>query len=321
MADRRGSDMGDQRGRTAVVTGANSGIGLITARELARGGARVVLACRSPERGREAAARIRAALPGADAEFRRLDLADLASVRAFADGLPGERLDLLVDNAGVMALPRGRTTDGFETQMGVNHLGHFALTGLLLPRLLGTPGARVVTVSSLLHGLARPDPADLNSERRYGRWTAYGRSKAANLLFTHELARRLAAAGSGLVAASAHPGYADTGLQTTAPRMEGRRFATGLARLVNAAVAQSASAGALPVLHAATAPGVRPDSFTGPSLLGWRGTPAPSWRAAWTLDDAAGERLWAASERLTGVVYEGLAPVGGGHRPTGTDRR
>jgi NAD(P)-dependent dehydrogenase (short-subunit alcohol dehydrogenase family) len=303
------SDIPDRSGRTAVVTGANSGIGLVTARELARRGARVVLACRDEGRGRAAEERIRSEVPGAEVGFGRLDLADLASVRAFSAAYGkqhGPRLDLLVNNAGVMALPRGRTADGFETQFGVNHLGHFALTGLLLPRLLATSGAHVVSLSSGLHALANIEIGDLNSERRYRRWTAYARSKTANLLFVHELARRLAAAGSGVVVAAAHPGYADTNLQTAGVRMEGRRRVERLAGLGNRLVAQSAESGALPTLYAATAPGVRPDSFTGPRFQGWRGAPARSWRAPWTLSDVAGERLWAASEQLTGVTYEGL---------------
>ncbi|WP_331445765.1 oxidoreductase [Streptomyces xanthochromogenes] len=296
-------DIPDQSGRTAVVTGANSGIGLVTARELARRGARVVLACRSEARGREAEERVRSEVPDARAEFRPLDLADLGSVRDFAAELPYERLDLLINNAGVMALPYGRTADGFETQFGVNHLGHFALTGLLLPRLRAAAAARVVSVSSGMHALGNVDLRDLNSERRYRRWIAYGRSKSANLLFIHELARRLGAAGSDVVAAAAHPGYAATNLQTQAVRMEGRRRAERLVELGNRIMAQPAEAGALPTLFAATAPGVRPDSFTGPSVMMWRGSPAKSWRAGWTLNDVAGERLWAASERLTGVAY------------------
>ncbi|CAM5394303.1 oxidoreductase [Streptomyces xanthochromogenes] len=296
-------DIPDQSGRTAVVTGANSGIGLVTARELARRGARVVLACRSEARGREAEERVRSEVPDARAEFRPLDLADLGSVRDFAAELPYERLDLLINNAGVMALPYGRTADGFETQFGVNHLGHFALTGLLLPRLRAAGAARVVSVSSGMHALGNVDLRDLNSERHYRRWVAYGRSKSANLLFIHELARRLGAAGSDVVAAAAHPGYAATNLQTQAVRMEGRRRAERLVELGNRIMAQPAEAGALPTLFAATAPGVRPDSFTGPSVMMWRGSPAKSWRAGWTLNDVAGERLWAASERLTGVVY------------------
>ncbi|MFF3202201.1 oxidoreductase [Streptomyces sp. NPDC002962] len=304
-------DIPDQSGRTAVVTGANSGLGYVTARELARKGARVVLACRSETRGREAVRRLCEEVPCAQAELRRLELGDLASVREFADALPYDRLDLLVNNAGVMAMPYGTTADGFETQFGVNHLGHFALTGLLLPALLAAPdrpagATRIVTVSSMVHLLGNIDPDDLNSERKYRRWIAYGRTKTANLLFTHELARRLTGAGSEVVAAAAHPGYAATNLQTAGPRAEGRRVAERLMALGNRVLAQPAEAGALPALYAATAPGVRPDSFTGPSLAMWRGAPAPSRRAPWTLDDRAGERLWAASEQLTGVSYEAL---------------
>lgn len=266
----------------------------------------MVLACRSEVRGSAAADRIVAEVPGAVVEFARLDLGDLGSVREFAAGFPYDRLDLLVNNAGVMALPYGTTADGFETQFGVNHLGHFALTGLLAPSLLGTPGARVVTVASMVHALANIDIDDLNSGRRYRRWIAYARSKTANLLFTHELARRLAAHGADVVAVAAHPGYAATNLQGVAPRMEGRRLAGRVMEIGNRVFAQSAEAGALPTLHAGTAPDVSPDSFTGPSFMMWRGSPAPSWRAPWTLNDEAGERLWGASQRLTGVSYEQL---------------
>lgn len=282
-------DIPDQSGRTAVVTGANSGIGLITARELARSGARVLLACRDERRGKEAAARIRYAVRGADVEFAALDLADLSSVRAFAADYRADRLDLLINNAGVMALPYGRTADGFETQFGVNHLGHFALTGLLLPKLLATPGARVVSVSSGLHALADIDVGDLNSERNYRRWIAYGRSKTANLLFVHELARRVAAAGGGLVAAAAHPGYASTNLQTAGARMENRRTAERVMELGNRIIAQPASAGALPTLYAPPRRGCGPTRSPGrgcwagaarPARPGGRAGRAATWRAS-----------------------------------------
>ncbi|MDH6570523.1 NAD(P)-dependent dehydrogenase (short-subunit alcohol dehydrogenase family) [Streptomyces sp. SAI-117] len=299
-------DVPELDGRVAVVTGANSGIGYAAARGLARAGARVLLACRSETRGVEARDRLAGEVPGADVEFARLNLADLASVREFASAYPYGRLDLLVNNAGVMALPYGTTADGFETQFGTNHLGHFALTGLLLPTILATPAARVVAVSSTMHALANIDIDDLNSERRYRRWVAYARSKTANLLFVHELARRLAAHGSDVIAAAAHPGYAATNLQAAAPRMAGRRAAERFMQVGKRFFAQSADAGALPTLYAATAPGVAPDSFTGPSLAGWRGSPAPSWRAPWTRDDRASRRLWAASEELTGVTYDAL---------------
>ncbi|SEC96049.1 NAD(P)-dependent dehydrogenase, short-chain alcohol dehydrogenase family [Streptomyces sp. 2231.1] len=300
------TDIPDQAGRVAVVSGANSGLGYVTARELARKGARVVLACRSEERGGRAAERLAAEVPGARVEPARLDLADLASVREFAGRLPYDRLDLLLNNAGLMAVPYGTTADGFETQFGVNHLGHFALTGLLLPRLLTTPGARIVTVSSFLHALANIDIRDLGGERGYRRWIAYARSKTANLLFTHELARRVGRHGGEVVVAAAPPGYAATNLQTAGPRAEGRRGAERMMEAANRVFAQSAEAGALPSLYAATAPGVRPDSFFGPSFAMWRGAPAPSWRAPWTLDDEAARRLWAESARLTGVSYDAL---------------
>ncbi|MEV5238168.1 oxidoreductase [Streptomyces cinnamoneus] len=298
------SDIPDQSGRTAVVTGANSGIGYVTARELARRGARVVLACRDATRGKAAEELMRAQVPGADVRLAQLDLADLGSVRAFAEDLPEERVDLLVNNAGVMALPHRRTVDGFEMQFGTNHLGHFALTGLLLDRLrAAAPGARVVTVSSGLHFLGTVDPRDLQMEHRYRRWIAYGRSKSANLLFVHELARRLTAEGSGVVAAAAHPGYAATNLQTAGARMEERAWREKGAELLNRAVAQSPEEGALPSLYAATAPDVRQDDFFGPRVQLWRGAPVRSMRARWTLDDRASAGLWAASERLTGVTY------------------
>lgn len=306
MAGWNTEDIPDQSGRVAVVTGANSGIGYVTARELARKGARVVLACRSERRGTEAGDRIATEVPGAEVEFTRLDLGDLASVREFVSSYPYDRLDLLVNNAGVMALPYGTTADGFERQFGVNHLGHFALTGLLLPVLLRTPGARVVTVSSFMHAVSNIDLADLNSERRYRRWVAYSRSKTANLLFTHELARRLAAHDADVVAAAVHPGYAATNLQAAGPQMAGRKLVERATRISNRVFAQPAESGALPTLYAATAPDVPPDSFTGPSLAGWRGAPAPSWRAPWTVNDAMGRRLWEASERLTGVSYDAL---------------
>ena len=300
------SHIPDQTGRSVVVTGANSGIGYVAARELARRGARVLLACRNEARGIAALERLRSEVPDAKVEFRPLDLADLSSVRRFATGLDdfdGDRLDLLINNAGVMALPYRTTADGFEMQFGTNHLGHFALTGMLLPKLLATPGARVVSVSSMLHTLADVDLSDLNSERKYSRWIAYGRSKSANLLFVHELSRRLATAGSQVIAAAAHPGYASTNLQTAGARMEGRRSAERLIELGNQAIGQSPDGGALGTLCAATAPHMKPDSFIGPRN-GLRGAPAPSFRAPWTRNDSTSERLWTTSEQLTGVRYD-----------------
>ena len=305
------SHIPDQTGRSAVVTGANSGLGYATARELARHGARVLLACRDEARGRAALDRLRSEVPDGGGRVPALDLADLSSVRDFAaalDDFDGDRLDLLINNAGVMALPYRTTADGFEMQFGTNHLGHFALTGLLLPKLLATPGARVVTVSSMLHALADLDHTDLNSARSYRRWVAYGRSKSANLLFVHELTRRLAAAGSQVVAAAAHPGYASTNLMTAGVRMEGRTSTERIIDLGTRLIAQSPDGGALGTLCAATAPHMRPDSFIGPRN-GLRGAPVQSFRAPWTKKDANGERLWAASEELTGVHYDFSRPA------------
>jgi NAD(P)-dependent dehydrogenase (short-subunit alcohol dehydrogenase family) len=296
----------DQTGRTIVVTGANSGTGREAAKRLTAAGAHVILAVRSPEKGAEALVEILGTRPDARAEVRVVDLADLASVRAFAADYGERRLDLLINNAGLMAVPRARTADGFEMQFGVNHLGHFALTGLLFERLLATSGARVVTVSSLLHALGNIDIRDLNCERRYRPWLAYGRSKTANLLFTHELARRVARRGGHVLAAAVHPGYAATELQARGPRLAGSRLQERFARALNRLVAAPAEAGATPSLYAATAPHVGQDSFTGPSVLGahrLRGGPGGAWRAPWTRDDRISDRLWRVSEELTGVRY------------------
>ena len=260
-------DIPDQSGRTVVVTGANSGLGLATARELARHGAHTVLACRSEQRGAQALAQLREAVPGADVELATLDLGDLDSVRAFAERYRSEHdgLDVLVNNAGIMAVPRATTADGFESQIGTNHLGHFALTGLLLPALLARPQARVVTVSAGLHRIGRINLDDLNSQRHYQPWLAYGRSKLANLMFTFELQRRAVAAGLSLRAIAAHPGYAATNLQTgdRTSRL-GRVYWTTANRLV----AQSADRGAWSSLYAATMGDVPGGAFVGPDGIG-----------------------------------------------------
>lgn len=296
----------DQTGRTAVVTGASSGIGHVTARELARRGARVVLACRSEQRGAAALDRLRSQVPEARAELRLLDLADLSSVREFARSLPYDRLDLLVNNAGLSAIPYARTADGFEMQFGVNHLGHFALTGLLLDRLLAADGARVVTVASMAHILGNIDMSDLAGERRYSPMGAYASSKTANLLFVRELAHRVMHKDLDLTVTAAHPGYARTELQTRGPRLAGRPGQERVMRLVTGALGTSADQGAAPVLYAATAPYVQNDSYFGPRLLGVRGGPGRAWRTSWARNDLAAGQLWRVSERLTGVVYPGL---------------
>jgi NAD(P)-dependent dehydrogenase (short-subunit alcohol dehydrogenase family) len=297
-------DIPDQTGRTALVTGANSGLGYRTALGLASHGARVLLGCRDTAKGDDAVRSIRAAAPDARVEVLPLDLADLASVRGGAAeaAARAERLDLLVNNAGVMALPRRTTADGFEMQLGTNHLGHFALTLLLLPRLLAAPRARVVTVSSGAHRMGRIRFDDLHGERGYNKWQAYGQSKLANLLFTLELQRRADAAGWPLVAASAHPGYASTNLQTAGPRMEGSGLGERLATLANSVVGQSEEKGALPILYAATMPDVLPADYWGPDgPLEARGHPRRVGRSKAALDGEVARRLWTESERLTGV--------------------
>jgi NAD(P)-dependent dehydrogenase (short-subunit alcohol dehydrogenase family) len=280
-------------GRSVIVTGANSGIGRAAASALAGAGAHVVLAVRDTDKGRTAAA----GMPG-ETEVRQLDLASLASVREFAAAWDGE-LDLLINNAGVMAPPLGRTADDFELQFGTNHLGHFALTNLLLEHITG----RVVTMSSGAHRMGSIDFDDLNWERKsYSAWRAYGQSKLANLLFTAELQRRLEAAGSPVLATVAHPGYAATNLQFHS----GRRALDVLSVVGNRLIAQDEDAGALPTLYAAVAD-VPGGSFAGPDgLMEMRGKPKLVGRSKAARDADTARRLWDASEELTGVRF-GLA--------------
>ena len=304
-------DMPHLSGRTALVTGANSGLGYETALALAVAGADVVLACRDEKRGSEAIDRIRRTAPAAKVELTSLDLADQSSIRDFASRFSAGRgrLDILVNNAGVMAIPRRETADGFEMQLGTNHLGHFALTGLLMDRLLAQPGARVVCVSSLVARIGRIRFDDLQSTRRYSKWIAYAQSKLANQLFTLELDRR--AADRGIIAVAAHPGYASTNLQGVGPKMSGSRIKRRLADMENLVFAQSAAMGALPSLYAATATGVESGEFFGPDgLFAMRGYPeqVPFVRAA--EDREAARRLWEISEELTGVRFEALSHQG-----------
>jgi NAD(P)-dependent dehydrogenase (short-subunit alcohol dehydrogenase family) len=283
------ADIPAQTGRTVVVTGGNSGLGLATARALAAAGARVVLAVRDTTRGEQAAA----GLPG-EVEVRRLDLADLTSVRAFAQDWTGA-LDVLVANAGIMAVPEARTADGFELQFGTNHLGHFALTNLLLPHVTD----RVVTVSSGLHASGQIVLDDLNWERRkYSATGAYAQSKLANLLFTLELQRRLTAAGSPVRAMAAHPGWAATNLQSgSGSRLKDAAMAAG-----NRVAAVSSEQGAVPTLFAAVAD-VPGGSYAGPSGLLVRGTPTLAGRSPAASDPALARQLWTASAALTGVDF------------------
>ncbi len=293
------ADMPDQCGRRVVVTGANSGLGSATARELARAGASVVIACRNVAKGEEMAS----GMPG-EVEVRELDLADLGSVRAFAETFAAdhEQLDLLINNAGVMAPPRRLTKDGFESQFGTNHLGHFALTGLLLAPLMAAPAPRVVTISAGLHRIGTIRFDDLQGEHAYNNWRWYGQSKLANLMFCFELQRRARAAGVKLLSLAAHPGYAATNLQFAGPAAWYERAAMTVS---NRVIAQSAEMGALPALYAATYPDLPGGSFVGPDgLLEGRGHPRTVTAAGKAYDQQAWRRLWEVSEELTGVRYE-----------------
>jgi NAD(P)-dependent dehydrogenase (short-subunit alcohol dehydrogenase family) len=304
------SDMPHLTGKTIVVTGANSGLGYEGARAFAAKGAWVVLACRNAEKGAAARAKILAAQPNAKVEVESLDLADLGSVRRFAATVVEKhpRIDVLCNNAGVMALPRRETADGFEMQMGTNHFGHFALTGLLLPALLASPGARIVTQSSGAHRGGRMNFADLHGRRRYRKWITYGQTKLANLLFAFELDRRLRAKGANAISVACHPGYSATELQAAGPRMAGSRVMERIMELGNRLFSQSAAAGVLPMLYAATAPDVRGGDYWGPEGFGelW-GAPkrVTTTKRARNVDDA--RRLWEVSEEATGVHYEVLA--------------
>ena len=304
------SDLPDLTGRIVVVTGANSGLGLETALQLAGKRARIVLACRDPRKTETAIETIRAAHPGAALEALPLDLASLESVRSFSDAFckAYPELHVLCNNAGVMALPQRQTADGFEMQLGTNHFGHFALTGRLLERLLATPGARVVNVSSTAHRIGRMRFDDLHAERGYRRWRAYGQSKLANLLFTYELQRRLERKGANVASVACHPGYAATNLQLAGPRLDGSSRMEKVARLSNRLFSQSAAMGALPALYAATADDVRGGDYIGPDGFGetW-GHPKKVRSSARSHDREVAARLWDVSEELTGVRFEALA--------------
>ena len=290
-------DIPDQTGRTAIVTGANTGIGLETARMLALRGADVVLACRNIEKGQAALARITSEKPAGRVTLAALDLSDLTSVESFASTFTAEhaRLDLLINNAGVMVPPLGRTAQGFELQFGTNHLGHFALTGRLLPLVLRTPGARVVTVASTAQSFGQIALDDLNWERRpYIPWRAYGQSKLANMMFSLELHRRLQATGSAIRATAAHPGWTATDLQRTA----------GVARFFNPLFAMKPPAGALPTLRAATDPSAASGTYWGPSrFFEISGPPKLARIPRHAQDEVTAARLWHVSEQLTGVTF------------------
>ncbi|PRQ07784.1 oxidoreductase [Enhygromyxa salina] len=312
----KANDMPDLAGKLAIVTGANSGLGLETTRALARKGAKVILACRGQAKAEAAIDEL--AGGGIDRElleFRACDLSSLASVREFCEGVCADhdQLDLLINNAGVMALPYRTTEDGFEMQIGTNHLGHFAMTGLLLNPLLATAGARVVTVSSVAHRIGAIDLDDLHSTQRYQKWVAYGRSKLANLLFTNELQRRLDASparGHQVIAVAAHPGYSSTNLVFVGPQMTGNSLFERASALGNRFLAQSAYMGALPSLYAATVADVSGGEFYGPNgAMEMTGYPRRVRAQKRAYDRTSARRLWELSAELTGVGYEALAPA------------
>ncbi len=300
------NDIPDQSGTLVIVTGGNSGIGYEAGLALAGRNAQVILAVRDVKKGEEAAQKIRQVHSQAQVTVMPLDLSDLKSVHSFAQTFLAthERLNILINNAGVMALPARRTVDGFEMQFGTNHLGHFALTGLLLPALKATPNARVVTVSSNLHNSGDIHFDDLQWEKSYDRWGAYSQSKLANLLFAYEFQRRLVAAGVDVKSVGCHPGYAATNLQAAGPRMDGSVVSLWMMNLANMFVAQSQTMGALPTLFAAVAPQANGGDYIGPTGRGgMRGYPEKVHSNDKSYDEGMAKRLWSVSEELTGVAY------------------
>ncbi len=305
-------EMGDLSGKTYVVTGANSGIGYEAALALASKGGTVVLSCRNLTKGQAALDSIRKTAPDARIELAALDLGSLRSVREFADRFlrTHDRLDVLINNAGVMAIPRRLTEDGFEMQLGTNHLGHFALTGLLLGRIVHSVPSRVVNVSSMAHTMGTFDASDMPLERGYAKWAAYGRSKLANLLFTYELERKLEASHPEVIAVACHPGYANTNLQSVGPEMSGSVVGKAFMAISNALFAQSAQRGALPTLYAATARDVHGGDFIGPDgPFHAMGAPKKQRSNRRSYDHDLAKSLWEASVRATGVDYALLSAV------------
>lgn len=303
-------DIPDQTGKVALVTGGNSGLGFETALALAAAGATVVIASRNERKALLALGLIQRKVPGAKLDFKLLDLASLASVRACAADFKAayDRLDLLINNAGISSRPRQETEDRFELHFGVNHLGHFALTGLLMDTLLNTPRSRVITVTSLMQTVGWLNFNDLQMKRGYLGLLAYGRSKLANMLFAAELERRLKAEGATTLSVAAHPGFSNTQMTQAAGSKTGGFLTDLILKFNTEVVAQSAAMGALPQLYAATAPGVRGGELYGP-LFYTHGYPAPNFRTLQAYDRAAAGRLWAVSEQLTGVRYA-ISPLG-----------
>ena len=301
------ADIPDQHGRIVLITGANSGLGLRSAEALARKGARVLLACRNAQKAAAALEAVEACATTAAPEVVSLDLSDLSSVEAAADHVATrvDRLDVLMNNAGVMAIPLQRTADDFEMQFGTNHLGHFALTGRLLPLLLAGTEPRVVTTSSQAHRIGKMQWDDLQARTHYSKWPAYGQSKLANLLFMRELARRSREHGSPLRSMAAHPGYASTYLQSRGAEMTGSRIGARTMDLGNRVFAQSDAQGAWPQLYAATMPNVQSGDYYGPSgLFEMHGSPKKVGTTHRAQNDADARRLWDVSEKETGVTYD-----------------
>ncbi|MCE1188763.1 MAG: oxidoreductase [Ignavibacteria bacterium] len=289
----------DQNNKKVIVTGASSGIGLEAAKVLAGKNAQVILAVRNSQKGEDAKKRILQVFPRADVTVMEIDLSNLKSIKAFAKSFAAQhsRLDILINNAGVMAPPPSRTTDGFELQIGTNHFGHFALTGLLMPVIAATPDSSIVNLSSMAHKMGNIDFTDINWEKRkYKKWNAYGDSKIANLYFTYELDRRLKKNAIDTKAVAAHPGYTDTDLQRH----------TSFFTFLNKILAQSIPMGVLPTLYAATHPNIPSGSFAGPlSMGGWRGYPGVVSSNALSYDKNNANKLWEISEKLTGITYLG----------------
>jgi len=298
--------MPSQEGKVAVVTGANSGLGFNTTRELAIKGAKVIMACRNLEKGEIARQCILDERVAVEPELWHLNLASLESIKQFAlkFAAAGSGLDLLINNAGLMAIPYDRTEDGFEMQFGVNHLGHFALTAWLWPRLSETKGSRVIQVGSLAHYIGKIRFEDIHWEKGYKKWSAYGMSKLANLLFIRELANRLIESGGSVTVAAAHPGYADTELQAKSSRMKGNNLGAASMNLINKVVAQTGAKGALPTLYAATAEGISQGDYFGPGgLMKLHGWPVPDSPSKKLVNNEVARRLWEVSESLTGIEF------------------
>lgn len=299
-------DIPRQEGKIAVVTGANSGLGFYTTRALAIQGAKVIMACRNLEKGLSAGQRIMNEGADVEPEVWHLDLASLESVTQFSLKYAAkyDKLDLLINNAGLMAIPYSRTEDNFEMQFGVNHLAHFALTARLWPLLSETEGSRVIQVGSLAHYIGEIRFQDIHWEKGYKKWGAYGMSKLANLLFVRELANRLSRSGSGVTVAAAHPGYADTELQAKSARMKGRQLSAKAMKLINKVVAQSGEKGALPSLYAATAHGLEQGAYFGPGgLLKLQGSPVLESPSKKLVNNEVAGQLWELSENLTRTEF------------------